>query len=208
MAGLEDAGSSKKSYKPLFPSTYTMQCRLRQHTHVHTHVDFCLWGGISHTQHNCIIHRVCYTLAPTADWPQALCISGVSFISSRAFPRDESSRAPVPPQHPPCQRARRHDGCSQGKGIHAHGLLPSGRPQSGFGWWKTFLQHNHPAWPWRSCKQRCPIRESLVSSSSHVVLGAFLFKIIFVVRMHIKALSKNCHLTVASLQHLTGPQAG
>lgn len=78
----------------MFPSTYTMQHRSRQHTHIHTHIDFCLWGRIGHARPNHIINRVCYTSAPTTGCPQALCISGISFALQRGLPRGRGLQSP------------------------------------------------------------------------------------------------------------------
>ena len=85
----------------------------------------------------------------------------------------EHCRAPAPPRKPPRRQARRHSGYSQGKGSHAHNLLPSAGPQCGFGWWKTLLQPSHPVSPRRSCEQRYPIHDSLASSRQNLVFGAF-----------------------------------
>lgn len=107
-----------------------MQHRSRQHTHIHTHTDLCLWGGIGHAQQNHIIHRVCYTSAPTASWPQALQGSGISFALQWGLPRGQALQSPGTTMAP---------GHGDGQGGRAAAPRPKGslRPAA------SFLQLDH-----------------------------------------------------------------
>lgn len=132
---MEDAGSSKRGYEPLFP-TYTTPCRSRQHTHIHTHIDLCLWGSISHAQHHHhIIRRVYYTSAPTASWPRAPHGSGISFDSGISFALERGLPGGQTLQSPSTRHADRQGGtvaCPRAKGVsQARDLLPSAGPQCG-----------------------------------------------------------------------------